>query len=338
MRLSQRILLTSAAAVVVVAGVTAGALASDSSPPRVASGGGLSLERTQSGTLIDDPFRSPTSDRDLQDTYEFNGDLDPNRAFVHATADGLRVGVQPPSDSEDFDGWFAVTLAAYPRSSVFHVRMSKPAGNVSGPDREAESVFAVQTASTKVTGLINFVEVTSDSLKGRTAYQVDYSSGHIRDAKTKVYWRSEPTTNAPNTQDITIRTDGSHSLTVWLGDQQIFSSAALHLDMEAPFQPYLEVQSLHTPYVATFQDFWVTRDNTVQVQGLPAGAAVDLTATGGKQLATATADQSGTAVLTVPPYAAKGSGVVTITRPGGSPQRLGPFDYAGGDIFRLSGS
>lgn len=338
MRRTQRILLTVSAAAVVVGGVTAGALASSSSAPRVASGGGLSLERTHDGLLIDDSFRSPTSDRDLQDTYEFNGDLDPHRAFVHAMGQGLRVGVQPPASADDFTGWFAVTLAAYPKSSVFHVRMSKPAGNVSGPDQEAEAVFAVQTASTKVSGLINFVEVTSDSLKGRTAYQVDYSSGHIRDAKTKVYWRSEPTPTAPNTQDVTIRTDGSHSLTVWLGDQQIFSSDALHLDMEAPFQPYLEVQALHIPYVATFHDFWVTRDSSVLIHGLPAGTAVDLAGTNGKGLATATAGQSGTAVLALPPYAAKGSGVLSVTRPGSSPQKLGPFDYAGGDIFRLSGS
>ena len=39
--------------------------------------------------------------------------------------------------------------------------------------------------------------------------------------------------------------------------------------MQAPFQPYLEVQALHVPYVATFHDFWVARDDRIHLTGLP---------------------------------------------------------------------
>lgn len=337
MRPRQRILLTLATVVILAGGAAVGASADSGPPPPVATTGNLGLVRTAQGLLVDNAFTSPTSDRDLQDTYEFNGDLDPNRAFVHATPGGLRVGVQPAADATDFEGWFAVTLAAYPRTSIFHARMTKPAGDVAGPGAEAEVVLAVQTASTKVTGLINFVEVTSDSLHGRTAYQVDYSWGHIRDAKTQVFWRSEPSTTAPNTVEATVRTDGVHSLTVWLGSHKVFSSDSLNLNMEAPFQPYLEVQALRTPYVATFHDFWVTRSSTISVNDLPAGTVTTMAAADGTALAHATADRAGTATLDLPPYAAKGTATMTLARPGHGPQKLGPFAYAGGDVFRLAG-
>lgn len=338
MRRSPRILLGLATVVILSGGVAASEWARSSPPPTLATSGNVRLERIHQGALINDAFTSPTSDRDLQDTYEFNGDLDPKRTFVHATSGGLRVGVRPPADATDFYGWFAVTLAAFPKTSIFHTRMTKPAGNVTGPHQEAEAVFAVQTASTKVTGLINFVEVTSDSLQGQTAYQVDYSSGHIRDAKTRVYWRTQPSATAPNTVDVTVRTDGSHSLTVWLGNRQIFNSTSLDLNMEAPFQPYLEVQALRTPYLATFQNFWVTASSTITLTGLPAGALAAMTTPNGTALAHATTDATGATTLNLPPYAAKGTATLTMTAPGGSHHTLGPFAYAGGDTFHIAGA
>lgn len=338
MRPTQRILLTLATVVILAAGAAVGASADNSPPPPVATSGNLSLLRTGQGLIINNAFTSPTSDRDLQDTYEFNGDLDPNRAFVHATSGGLRVGVRPAADATDFQGWFAVTLAAYPKTSIFHVRMTKPLGNVARPGQAAEVVFAVQTASTKVTGLINFIEVTSDSVNGKTNYQVDYSYGHVHDARNTLLWRSPPSAAAPTSQEVTIRTDGRRALTVWLGADKVFSSQSLNLDMEAPFQPYLEVQALRTPYVATFHDFWVTRSSTVTVNDLPAGTLTTMAAADGTALAHATADRAGTATLDLPPYAAKGTATMTLARPGRGPQKLGPFAYAGGDVFRLAGA
>ena len=167
--------------------------------------------------------------------------------------------------------------------------MTKPAGNVDGPDRAGQAVFAVQTASTKVTGLINFVEVTTTSYQGRTGWQVDYSSGHVRDAALDRLLA----VGGVGRRAAHPGRDRAHrrpALAVGLaGRQQVFSSDSLQLDMEAPFQPYLEVQALHVPYVATFHDFWVTRDDTVEVTGLPAGADVTLDDAGGMPVARGTA-------------------------------------------------
>ncbi len=322
------------AVIVITTGAVAAWAVSPSDEP-VAATHGFVLVREQNGLLIDPPFDRVASDRRLQDTYEFNGDAGPSHGFVHATGEGLRVGVRPPEDARNFLGWFAVTLHAYPKSGVYHVRMTHPAGTIAGRNREAEAVFAVQTASTKVTGLINFVEVVSDSTGGQTRWQVDYAHGHVENARNILYWRSSGEFPGA-TQDVTLRMDGHRSLTVWLGDRRVFSSNDLNMNIEAPFQPYLEVQALRTPYVATFRDFWVTRSSAITVSGLAPDSITVLRDVHGAMLARATASTRGTCVLDLPAAKAHGTGVLTVEAPGTAATQLGAFSYAGGDHYRVT--
>lgn len=336
MRRRLSIIVAVALLAVAAAGVTA---AVRGSVTVLATSGGFQLIRTTSGLLTFRPFRQPVSDRRLQDTFEFNGSASASYAYVRDPGNGLRVGVAPHRES-DFSGWFAVTLAAFPASSVFHVDMTRPPGNVTGAGNEAETVFAVQTASTKITGLINFVEVSSDSLQGSTAWQVDYSHGRVSNASSDLYWRSAQRRHAPLSYQITVRTDGSHQLTVWFGSRVVFRSDRLHMQMEAPFQPYLEVQALRTGYVARFTNFWVTENDAITVRGLPPGARVSLlpaAPSAGRHpraLAAAVASRSGAATLRLPPPAARGQATLTVTSAGRT-LRFGPFGYAGGDRYQL---
>lgn len=301
----------------------------------VAREGGFTLTRTASGLLTHDTFARPISDRRLQDSFEFNGSGSQRYDYVYDAGHGLKVG-QHAQRSSRFKGWFAVTLAAFPVTSVFHVEMSRPPGNVSAHGHASQSVFAVQTASTKITGLINFVEVTSDSLKGSTAWQIDYSHGRIRDARSELFWRSTQSTHAPLSHEITVRTNGRHRLTVWFGDRVVFQSDSVHLNMEAPFQPYLEVQSLRGAYVSSFRNFWVTKNAALTMTGLPVGSRLRLLPPhGGRALASATAKRSGVARLVLPPPEAKGRARLSVSVPGGRHVVLGPFRYAGGDHYRL---
>ncbi|MDQ0677394.1 hypothetical protein QFZ30_000776 [Arthrobacter pascens] len=330
-----RTTICAALAVVALTGAGIAAARMGESPAPVVSSSQWQLLRTADGTLIEDAFTEAIPSRDVQDVYEFNGDTDPSRTFVKATEGGLVVGADPPPTADTHTGWFAVTIDAYPRTSIFHVRMSKPPGNVQGHDEAGQAVFAVQTASTKVTGLINFVEVTTSSSGGKTSWQIDYSFGHVVDAQNILYWSTEPSENAADTEEVTLRTDGRRSLTVWLGDEQVFHSDQLELDIQAPFQPYLEVQALQTPYFASFQDFWVVEDTWMRLTGLPAGADVRLVNDEGGVLGGAAASADGTAAVELPPYAAKGSGTLEIARDGHETVRLGPFPYAGGDELQL---
>lgn len=331
----RRILIVAAGVIVAIAGGTGSALGAQQSEPQVAATRGFALARTQSGLLDFWSFTRPLSDRRLQDSFEFNGSASPSTAWVRDAGNGLKVGVRS-HPSPQFKGWFAVTLKAFPASSVFHVDVSRPAGNVVGPGNESEAVFAVQTASTKVTGLINFVEVTSDSLHGRTAWQIDYSHGRIRNAASRLFMRTASSAHAPRSHAVTLRTDGRHRLEVWFGPRLVFHSSALHLDMEAPFQPYLEVQSQQAPYVSTFKGFWVTKDSTLTVAGVPGGAAVRLIGvSAGRRLASGRAAADGVARLTLPAPEARGSADLEIVLASGRHVTLGPFVYDGGDHYRL---
>lgn len=328
---------TAILSVVVVLGLTGVgfvAARAGESPTPIASSGPWQLLRTSGGLLMDNPFTQDVPAREIQDVYEFNGDTEPSRAFVRATADGLQVGVNPNPSRKDHSGYFAVTHDAYPQSSIFHVRMSKQPGQVSTPGEVGQAVFAVQTASTKVTGLINFIVLSADSKDGMTSWRVGYMYGLVRDAKFIGYWGTEPSVDSPDTQDITLRTDGRRTLTVWFGDEQVFHSDKLDMDITAPYQPYLEVQAVHTPFMSSFQDFWVVKNDHLQLSGAPAGAQVALVRDG-VAVSEGTAGSGGEATLTLPPYAAKGSATLEITEPGREPVRLGSFDYAGGDELKL---
>lgn len=331
----RRALAVAAGMIMVVAGGTSGVLEAQRAAPQVASAGGFALARTRSGLLAHWSFTKPVSDRRLQDTFEFNGSATRRTAWVHDSGHGLKVGVRPRTP-RPFKGWFAVTLEAFPPSSVFHVDMARPAGNVTGRGNESEAVFAVQTASTKVTGLINFVEVTSDSLHGSTAWQVDYSHGRIRGAKARLFMRTPQSAHAPRSHEVTVRTDGAHRLAVWFGRHVVFRSSSLHLHMEPPFQPYLEVQSQRSPYVSTFKGFWVTRDSSVTVTRVPPGATVRLVGAGtGRQLAVARATADGVVHLHLPPPEARGRADLDLVLPSGRRVSLGPFVYDGGDHYRI---
>jgi Tfp pilus assembly protein PilV len=327
-------------AVVAAVGLTAGgAVAANSmlneDEAVVASSGQWQLLRTAEGVLMDNPFDRAITAREVQDTYEFNGDTDPALAFVRATDGGLQVGVQPMPNAEAHNGYFAVTHDAYPETSIFHVRMSKQPGQVQSATEVGQAVFAVQTASTKITGLINFIVLSADSTEGMTSWRIGYMYGHVRNAAYVNYYSTEPSVDSPDTQEVTLRTDGRRTLTVWFGKEQVFHSDKLEMDIQAPYQPYLEVQAVKTAYVSSFQNFWVTEDDDLQLTGLPDGADVRLVDDQGAVLGETAARTGGTATLELPPYAAKGSGTLEITERGREPVRLGSFQYAGGDELQV---
>lgn len=335
MKISKTIVAIMTAVGLTAAGAATASNMLDEDAKVLASSGQWQLLRSAEGTLIHDPFDKAIPSRELQDTYEFNGDTDPDLAFVRATDDGLQVGVEPMPEAEAHNGYFAVTHDAYPETSIFHVRMSKQAGQVEPADQVGQAVFAVQTASTKITGLINFIVLSADSTAGMTSWRVGYMYGHVRNAEYVNYWSSEPSVDSPDTQDISLRTDGRRTLTVWFGNEQVFHSDQLELDIQAPYQPYLEVQAVKTPFVSSFQNFWVVKDDHLRLTGLTEGAAVKLLDSQGAVLGETEAGAGGTATLELPPYAAKGSGTLEITQPGQQPVGLGAFDYAGGDELQL---
>ena len=133
---------------------------------------------------------------------------------------------------------------------VYHVDMSRLPGNVSGAGAQGEAVFAVQTGTTAINGLINYVVVASNSRRGATTWTIGYAHGLVADAKLETLARIGPSKSSPVSQQISLVTDGRHRLTVYFGNRLVYSANDLRLDIQPPFQPYLEVQALRIPYAS----------------------------------------------------------------------------------------
>jgi hypothetical protein len=168
---------------------------------------------------------------------------------------------------------------------------------------------------------------------GSSYWEVGYAEGHLADAATTILWTGPPSRGAAVSEDITLRTDGRSSYIVYFGDRVVYESNSLEMSIVPPFQAYLEVQALEIAYEARFQDFWITRGDSILVDGLRQGDRVTLAPAEGDPVG-ALADASGQALLALAPPQAKGDGTLAILS-GGSVRRFPDLPYAGGDVYRV---
>jgi hypothetical protein len=211
------------------------------------------------------------------------------------------------------------------------------------------AVFAVQTATTQKSGVINYIVVAAVCRSGSYRWLVGYAHGLVAGASTHVLWTSkwQPVPRRGTllaSQAVTVVTDGSHSVSVWFGTDEIFNSKRLVLEMPAPFQAYLEVQSSAPAYYARFTDFWVTDDAPLVVRGLREGSRAQLTSgaggMGGAAIADAVAGQEGTATLRLPAPELVGTGTISVTsgRSVSDVSDVPKVPYAGGDVLKWAQS
>ncbi len=287
---------------------------------------GLTL--AHSGLAMADSFETAIPNRQLLDHYVFNGSAAAGVGWVKATARGLDVGVRSHAG---WAGWFAVTLPAAGTNVAWHAVMSRPSVPVG--DGVGEAVLAVQSASTQRNGSINYVVVSALSSRGKSTWQVSSAHGFVDKADTDRLWQEPLRIDVPSTEQVTIRTDGHRSLTVWFGQREVYSSHNLHINDPAPFQAYLEVQGRGISYVSNFKDFWVADVAPVIVRGAPSRAEVTLDTDQGP--VRATADTTGKAILRVPVPALVGTGTLTIVSRSGV-RRFRSLYYAGGDVLQVT--
>jgi hypothetical protein len=303
------------------------------------------LSRLHSGLLVADPLDKPVTLGQLQDQYVLDGSAGPKLGWVSETTAGLAVGIKAHNG---WAGWFASTIHAAGPAVAWHAVISPTALHL-GTKGRGLAVFAVQTATTQKSGVINYIVVAAVCRSGSYRWLVGYAHGLVAGASTQVLWASkwQPVPQHRTllaSQAVTVVTDGSHSLSVWFGTDEIFSSERLVLKMPAPFQAYLEVQSSAPAYYARFNDFWVTDDAPLVVRGLREGSRVRLTSgtggTGAVAIAEAVAGREGTATLRLPVPELVGTGTISVVA-GGSVRDLSNASnvpYAGGDVLRWAQS
>jgi hypothetical protein len=305
-------------------------------PPSVA-GAGVDLTLVHSGLLADEPFADPEPMRTFEDRFE----LDPlaptdGSAWTEVGDDGLEVGVQ---EHEGWEGYFAVTHDLYPADSVFHVDMEAIPAVLDGSGI-GEAVFAVQTGSTKITSDVNFLAVNTYSSGDRLRWQVGYSAAKYEDARrTSLAELDDPTPSQipDHPVGVTLRTDGYHSLDVYLDETEVLATSTLDMFVEPPLQAYLEVQAKDTAYTSRFTNFWVTASDTMLLEGLPEGTEVRL-GTEADLIASSTAGADGSASLELPLPRAHGTAALNLRLPGEDRRRevSGSFTYSGGDRYEAT--
>jgi hypothetical protein len=300
------------------------------------------LSRLHSGLLVADPLDNSVTLGQLQDQYVLDGSAGPKLGSVSETTAGLTVGIKA---HHGWAGWFASTIHAAGPAVAWHVIISPTALHLKTKGRGL-AVFAVQTATTQKSGVINYIVVAADSRSGSYRWLIGYAHGLVAGASTQVLWTSKWKPVARNStllasQAVTVVTDGSHSLSVWFGTNKIFSSERLVLKMPAPFQAYLEVQSSSPAYYARFSDFWVAEDAPLVLRGLREGSRVELAGgtAGPSAVATteAVAGREGTATLRLPVPELVGTATVSVEH-GGDVTNLANVAYAGGDVLNWAQS
>jgi len=311
------------------------------------------LSRLHSGLLVDDPLDELATLGQLQDQYVLDGSAGARLGWVSETPSGLAVGIKAHTG---WAGWFASTIHAAGPSVAWHAVISPTALRL-GTKGRALAVFAVQTATTQKSGVINYIVVAAVCRSGSYRWLVGYAHGLVAGASTQVLWASkwQPVTQGGTllaSQAVTVVTDGRHSLSVWLGTDEIFNSERLVLKMPAPFQAYLEVQSSAPAYYARFNDFWVADDAPLVLRGLRDGSRVELAGgtghaggtggaggatasatTAGVAMAEAVAGRDGTATLRLPVPELVGTGDLRVVA-GGRATDLANVPYAGGDVLK----
>jgi hypothetical protein len=309
------------------------------------------LSRLHSGLLVADPLDKAVTLGQLQDQYVVDGSAGTKLGWVSETRAGLAVGIKAHIG---WAGWFASTIHAAGPAVAWHAVIS-PTALPLGTKGRGLAVFAVQTATTQKSGVINYIVVAAVSRSGSYHWLVGYAHGLVAGASTHVLWASkwQPVPRSGTllaSQAVTVVTDGSHSLSVWFGTDEIFNSRRLVLKMPAPFQAYLEVQSSAPAYYARFTDFWVTDDAPLVVRGLQEGSRVELMrggaesggagGAGGRAIAEAVAGREGAATLrlAVPELVGTGTIRVVADRSLSNVPNVPNVPFAGGDVLKWAPS
>jgi len=213
--------------------------------------------------------------------WEANGSAGPSNGQAAVSGGLLHVGIR--TATSQFRGWFLTTTGSVPDSCAFQfdaaspppvVRAASTTPATAGARATGELVMAVQTASTARTGDINYAVVSeSVAADGRRFLEAGYATGRVRNAVEHVLKRVPW---APGPLAVSVVTDGEDRLQVWVDGWPFLDASGLRMGIEPPFQPYLEVQAVGTPYSVAFSRYASVCGDDVVVDGLPAATMASL--------------------------------------------------------------
>lgn len=265
------------------------------------SSGGHSVTQVQSGLVASDSLTNETmTQQQLQagnGYWAYAGDAPAEKAPYNFSRDtqGLHIGVQAPS-SGTWAGFFAESKNT--NAVLFHSVITTPVRTV--PSKNYENGMYVQTSN----GLINYVTCLALTNTQATSWVIVNTYGTTNQATNFTVLWMDKSANQPLTRDCTIITNGQNYLKVYLDGTMVYTSSNLNLQMPAPFNTYLEPETSYSGQLlsGTFQDYYVSSDETIKIINNPSNAArVDIVDSTGNILGSGQVS-GGTAILDVGKY------------------------------------
>ncbi|WP_304458005.1 hypothetical protein [Alicyclobacillus sendaiensis] len=207
--------------------------------------------------------------------WEANGSAGAKLGFVRVRGGLLTVGVK--TATPEFRGYFLTTRNPFPAGWYAHTWAVSPPAVTSGV---GELVFAVQTATTDQTGLINyvFVSLVTTRVHGklRSTWEIGYAYGYEQNAHSVILKKIPESAVQPQNgmYHLVIWTNGSTAYRAWINGVEVYGSSGLRMQIAPPFDAYLEVQEKNTAYAVQYRRFAVVPTGGVVLRGLPASAEV----------------------------------------------------------------
>ena len=172
--------------------------------------------------------------------WNFTGDAPREHApwSFAENSTGLHISVEAVNSSQ-WAGFFAKTNNTY--AHVFHALISLPYTTI--PSNSFNTGLYVQTSAL----VVNYVACVASVSPTGYYWEVIYTEG-ARTQAVKFHRLFEQAGGAL-TRDCTIVTNGQNSLEVYLDGQRVYANDSMNLQMPAPFNAFLEVESTCTKTV-----------------------------------------------------------------------------------------
>jgi hypothetical protein len=261
-----------------------------------------SIVLTKSGLVASDSLTNGNYDRSQLDSnnpnkWTYYGSAPVEGApydYYEDTSVGLHLGVQAPGSGQ-WAGFFAETPAL--SAQTYHAILTIPYSSTA--DNSFNTGLYVQTAN----GLINYITCAAEATPSGNSWSIVWATGNTEQATSYQTLWSDTSASQPKTRDCTIITNGDNFLQVYLDNQQVYSSSSLHLQMPAPFNAFLEVQSSTSTAMlyGTYKDYYATSNSIITVGNATAGSIVKVVRSG-STVATGTVDSNGNANIDLGRY------------------------------------
>src|SRR5438445_1059598 len=225
--------------------------------------------------------------------WAIGGNAPPGGSASNENSSGLYLGVKTGT-AGTWSGFFA--KSSNTNAMLFHAVLTLPYKTI--PDNVFDTGLYVQTSNTN---FINYV--TCVAVVGTAGYYwgVVQATGPALGAITTTNLWTSPTNTMPLTQDCTIITNGQNYLKVYLGGNLVYQSSSLMLNMPAPYNTFLEVQtnSASAMRFGSFLSYYATLNENVTVTNAPAGGTVKIVDSLNNLLASAPVSSTGRATLPI---------------------------------------